>query len=63
MSLAGFNALDAGSAWRQLLACCDLPGWADRLAEGRPYGEADALLAAEELRQIALLRLRKVIDG
>jgi 2-oxo-4-hydroxy-4-carboxy-5-ureidoimidazoline decarboxylase len=45
VALAGFNALDVGSARRQLLACCDVPAWADRLVENRPYDDADALLA------------------
>jgi 2-oxo-4-hydroxy-4-carboxy-5-ureidoimidazoline decarboxylase len=48
MSLAGFNALDAASARRQLLACCDVPSWADRLVAGRPYAEARALLSAAD---------------
>jgi 2-oxo-4-hydroxy-4-carboxy-5-ureidoimidazoline decarboxylase len=37
--LAAFNALPAGEAERVLLGCCAAP-------RGRPYGSADALLAA-----------------
>ena len=48
MALAGFNALDVGSARQQLLACCDVPTWVERLVENRPYDDADALLAAAE---------------
>jgi 2-oxo-4-hydroxy-4-carboxy-5-ureidoimidazoline decarboxylase len=48
VALAGFNALDVGSARQLLLACCDVPTWADRLVENRPYEDADALLAAAD---------------
>jgi 2-oxo-4-hydroxy-4-carboxy-5-ureidoimidazoline decarboxylase len=46
VAVAGFNALDAGSARRLLLACCEVPTWADRLVANRPYDDTDALLAA-----------------
>jgi 2-oxo-4-hydroxy-4-carboxy-5-ureidoimidazoline decarboxylase len=48
VAVARFNQFDAGSARRQLLACCDVPAWADRLVEGRPYDDADALLATAD---------------
>jgi 2-oxo-4-hydroxy-4-carboxy-5-ureidoimidazoline decarboxylase len=54
VALAGFNALDVGSARRQLLACCDVPDWADRLVENRPYDNADALLDAADQATRAL---------
>ncbi|GGM40935.1 OHCU decarboxylase [Longimycelium tulufanense] len=47
-----FNALPRSGAVEQLLACCAVPEWADRLAAGRPYPDlaglrdaADAALA------------------
>ncbi|TWD73140.1 2-oxo-4-hydroxy-4-carboxy-5-ureidoimidazoline decarboxylase [Kribbella amoyensis] len=48
MGLEGFNAVDAGSARGELLTCCDVPWWADRLVEGRPYPDLAALLDAAD---------------
>jgi 2-oxo-4-hydroxy-4-carboxy-5-ureidoimidazoline decarboxylase len=38
--LARFNGLPLASAREQLLACCNSPAWADRMAAGRPYSSA-----------------------
>ena len=46
MNLEDFNA--APDAERELLALCAAPGWAARVAAGRPYAGIDALLAAAE---------------
>ena len=46
---AGAAALDAltDEQFRTLLlSCCDAPAWASRVQARRPYGSADALLAA-----------------
>jgi 2-oxo-4-hydroxy-4-carboxy-5-ureidoimidazoline decarboxylase len=48
VTLAAFNALPAGEAERVLLACCAAPRWAREVTAGRPYGSAEALLAAAE---------------
>jgi 2-oxo-4-hydroxy-4-carboxy-5-ureidoimidazoline decarboxylase len=46
--LARFNALPAGDAVKLLLGCCSAPGWARRVAAGRPYASLDDLLAAAD---------------
>ena len=46
--LARFNALPGGDAVRLLLGCCSAPGWARRVAGGRPYAGVDDLLAAAD---------------
>jgi 2-oxo-4-hydroxy-4-carboxy-5-ureidoimidazoline decarboxylase len=38
--LARFNALPRLAAREALLACCNSPTWADRMAAGRPYSSA-----------------------
>lgn len=38
--LARFNALPPEAAREALLACCNSPAWADRMAAGRPYSSA-----------------------
>jgi 2-oxo-4-hydroxy-4-carboxy-5-ureidoimidazoline decarboxylase len=38
--LARFNTLPAEAAREELLACCNSPAWADRMASGRPYSSA-----------------------
>jgi 2-oxo-4-hydroxy-4-carboxy-5-ureidoimidazoline decarboxylase len=44
--LAWFNALPHDEAVAALLECCAAPGWAARVAGGRPYDSTDDLLAA-----------------
>lgn len=49
MDLGELNRLPAPEAEAELLACCASPGWASRVAAGRPYqDEGDLLEAAEE---------------
>src|SRR5690348_6799888 len=46
--LAWLNALPDGEATAVLLGCCAAPGWARRVAAGRPYATVADLLAAAE---------------
>ncbi|HET8605341.1 MAG TPA: 2-oxo-4-hydroxy-4-carboxy-5-ureidoimidazoline decarboxylase [Marmoricola sp.] len=48
MDLDQFNAAPAAGLRPQLLACCDVPAWADALLQGRPYDDLDALLATAD---------------
>jgi 2-oxo-4-hydroxy-4-carboxy-5-ureidoimidazoline decarboxylase len=47
-SLAELNALPDGEAAGALLGCCAAPGWARRVAAGRPYATVPDLLAAAD---------------
>jgi len=46
--LAELNALPDDDAVGVLLGCCAAPGWARRVAAGRPYTTVDDLLAAAD---------------
>jgi 2-oxo-4-hydroxy-4-carboxy-5-ureidoimidazoline decarboxylase len=46
--LAWLNALTDGAAVGELLGCCAAPGWARRVAAGRPYGSLPDLLAGAD---------------
>ena len=46
--LAELNALPDDEAAGVLLGCCAAPGWARRVAAGRPYATVDELLAAAD---------------
>lgn len=46
--LSGLDALDAADARQVLLEVCSSPAWAQALADRRPFGSADALLAAAD---------------
>ena len=46
--LAWLNALPDGDAVEVLLGCCAAPGWARRVAAGRPYGSLPDLLAGAD---------------
>lgn len=46
--LAWLNALPADHAVEALVGCCAAPGWARRVAAGRPYETVDDLLAAAD---------------
>src|SRR5215469_8869669 len=46
--LARLNALPGGEAVGVLLSCCAAPGWARRVAAGRPYATVADLLAAAD---------------
>ena len=43
-----FNAAPADDLRRSLLACCDVPRWAEAVLAGRPYDDPSALLAAAD---------------
>jgi len=45
-ALAGFNSQPARQVERELLACCAAPGWARRVAAGRPYPDLAAVQVA-----------------
>lgn len=44
MTLTELNSSPEAELTALLLACCDVPAWAQAVAEGRPYAEVDALL-------------------
>jgi 2-oxo-4-hydroxy-4-carboxy-5-ureidoimidazoline decarboxylase len=46
VDLAEWNRLPEADAQRELLTCCASPRWAAAVVRGRPYGSADAVLAA-----------------
>jgi 2-oxo-4-hydroxy-4-carboxy-5-ureidoimidazoline decarboxylase len=46
VTLASLNAASAADAEAALLSCCGSRSFAHSVAAGRPYGSADALLAA-----------------
>jgi 2-oxo-4-hydroxy-4-carboxy-5-ureidoimidazoline decarboxylase len=48
--LTYLNELPAPAATAELLACCSVPSWAERMAAGRPYGSAH-----DAIRQSALI--------
>jgi 2-oxo-4-hydroxy-4-carboxy-5-ureidoimidazoline decarboxylase len=52
--LASFNAAPAPDAERDVLACCASAAFAKAVAAGRPYPDADALLAAVDTAFAAL---------
>ncbi len=61
MRMAEFDQLSAADAEAALLACCESPQWARRLAADRPYGglaalleRADAVLAGLDEHQVDL---------
>lgn len=45
-ALAGFNALPAAEAERELRSCCASAGWARQVAAGRPYPDLAAVCEA-----------------
>jgi 2-oxo-4-hydroxy-4-carboxy-5-ureidoimidazoline decarboxylase len=46
--LASLNAMPDGEAVETLLGCCAAPGWARRVAGGRPYASVADLVAAAD---------------
>jgi 2-oxo-4-hydroxy-4-carboxy-5-ureidoimidazoline decarboxylase len=42
------NTADRDAVRQSLLACCDIPSWADAVVGGRPYADEDALLAVAD---------------
>lgn len=47
-SLEQFNQLSHADAVRELLKCCGSEGWAERLAQGRPFHDMDSLLRTSD---------------
>lgn len=48
VTLDSFNRLEVEAAAAALESCCASPGWAQRVAGGRPYRDAASLVAAGE---------------
>ena len=48
MDLDHFNTAPAGSLLPALLACCDVPRWADAILAGRPYADAEAIVGTAD---------------
>ena len=48
MDLDHFNSTPTGSLRPALLACCDVPRWADAILEARPYADAVAIARAAD---------------
>lgn len=48
MRLEEFNAVDREAAIAALRPCLDIPRWCEELADGRPYGSVDELVAWAE---------------
>ncbi len=46
MDLHTFNTAPAAELTPGLLACCDVPAWAESVARHRPYADVEELLAA-----------------
>lgn len=46
--LDAFNAAPTEEIRSDLLACCDVPAWADAVLADRPYADADAALQAAD---------------
>ncbi len=53
-TLGSFNAAPAEAAERDVLACCASKAFAKAIADGRPYRDPDALLAAVDVAFDAL---------
>lgn len=50
VTLNEFNSRASEELWPELLACCDVPAWADAVLRARPYADIDGVLAtASEL--------------
>jgi len=48
MDLEELNCADRSDLMATLLACCDVPSWAEAVVAGRPYADVDALLATAD---------------
>jgi OHCU decarboxylase len=48
MTLADLNALDDDAAVRAFLRCCGSSRWAHRMAEARPFADADTMAATAD---------------
>jgi len=54
MRLADLNALDDDAAVQAFLRCCGSSRWAHRMAEARPFADAEAMAAAADATWWAL---------
>jgi 2-oxo-4-hydroxy-4-carboxy-5-ureidoimidazoline decarboxylase len=65
INLTSLNALPAGLARQQLLACCSSARWAAEVESGRPYASADDLLASSDaaLAGLAPADLERALAG
>ncbi|MGN6754478.1 MAG: 2-oxo-4-hydroxy-4-carboxy-5-ureidoimidazoline decarboxylase [Intrasporangium sp.] len=45
IALDRINHVEDDVLTKTLLACCDVPSWADAVREGRPYADVESLLA------------------
>jgi len=45
VDLPDFNSAPAAEVTPALLACCDVPAWAEAVRDSRPYADVDQLLA------------------
>lgn len=48
VGLDRFNSQPADEVTAALLACCDVPDWADTVRDARPYDDVDSLLATAD---------------
>jgi 2-oxo-4-hydroxy-4-carboxy-5-ureidoimidazoline decarboxylase len=48
LTVSGFNQLDRDAAVELLMSCCPSSGWATSVADARPFGDLDDLVAAAE---------------
>lgn len=49
MDLEHFNQASSDELRPQLLACCDVPRWADAILQGRPYATSDDVATAADV--------------
>jgi 2-oxo-4-hydroxy-4-carboxy-5-ureidoimidazoline decarboxylase len=48
IALDRINDVEDEVLTKTLLACCDVPAWADAVREGRPYPDLDSLMAVAD---------------
>ncbi|MDQ1202114.1 2-oxo-4-hydroxy-4-carboxy-5-ureidoimidazoline decarboxylase [Rhodococcus sp. SORGH_AS303] len=65
LGLDGFNRLSDRAAMHALFECCSSSIWARRVAVGRPFDSAEALLerADSELAELSETEIDRALDG
>ncbi|MBF6333965.1 2-oxo-4-hydroxy-4-carboxy-5-ureidoimidazoline decarboxylase [Nocardia transvalensis] len=65
LGLDRFNALPRSRAVHALYECCCNVTWAEKIADGRPYPDREALFAAADVELLALSRadLQRALDS
>ena len=65
MQLSEFNSAPAAVLTPELLACCDVPVWAARVRDGRPYADISSLFAAadEAARSLSRADVDRALDA